>query len=85
MRSAAASSPHPHAPGGYLEGDGGLCVCGGKKRKGYWAGYRDDDDDDLEDGAGLMSAIRGDGRGTFSEVEVRKALRGLSRDERMRL
>ena len=21
-----------------------LCVCGGKKRKGYWSGYRDDDD-----------------------------------------
>src|ERR1700683_1593779 len=28
-----------------MEGDR-YCVCGGKKRKGYWSGYRDDDDDD---------------------------------------
>ena len=63
----------------------GLCVCGGKKRKGYWAGYRDDYDDDDDDTINLLSVIKGDGKGTFSEVEVRKALRGLSREERMRL
>ena len=22
------------------------CVCGGKKRRGYWAGYREDDEDE---------------------------------------
>ncbi|KAJ2918091.1 hypothetical protein MD484_g2321, partial [Candolleomyces efflorescens] len=63
----------------------GLCVCGGKKRKGYWAGYRDEYEEEGDDTVNLLSAIKGDGKGTFSEVEVRKALRGLSRDERMRL
>lgn len=63
----------------------GLCVCGGRKRKGYWAGYRDDFDDDEDDAVNLLSAIRGDGRGNFSEAEVRRALRTLSREERMRL
>ncbi|RXW16614.1 hypothetical protein EST38_g9240 [Candolleomyces aberdarensis] len=63
----------------------GLCVCGGKKRKGYWAGYRDDHEEEDDDTVNLLSAIKGDGKGTFSEVEVRKALRGLSREERMRL
>jgi pyrimidine and pyridine-specific 5'-nucleotidase len=63
----------------------GLCVCGGKKRKGYWAGYRDDYEEEGDDTVNLLSAIKGDGKGTFSEAEVRKALRGLSRDERMRL
>jgi pyrimidine and pyridine-specific 5'-nucleotidase len=62
----------------------GLCVCGGRKRKGYWAAYRDDFDDDDEE-VNLFNAIRGDGRGNFSEAEVRKALRTLSREERMRL
>ena len=27
----------------------GLCVCGGKKRKGYWAGYRDDHEEEEDD------------------------------------
>ena len=62
----------------------GLCICGGKKRKGYWSGYRDDEDYDLE-GVDLVKALKGDGQGTFRELEVRKALRGLGREERMRL
>ena len=64
----------------------GVCVCGGKKRRGYWSGYRDDFDD--EDGGGdvdLAKALRGDGKGSFNETEVRKALRGLGREGRMRL
>jgi len=66
--------------------DVGLCICGGKKRKGYWSGYRDDDDGDSDDGdADLAKAIKGNGMGQFSETDVRKALRGMSRDERMRL
>ncbi|KAH6904178.1 hypothetical protein BKA70DRAFT_1109536 [Coprinopsis sp. MPI-PUGE-AT-0042] len=65
-------------------GADGLCVCGGRKRKGYWAAYRDDFDDD-DESVNLFNAIRGDGRGNFSEAEVRKALRTLSREERMRL
>jgi pyrimidine and pyridine-specific 5'-nucleotidase len=64
--------------------DANYCVCGGKKRKGYWSGYRDDHEDDDED-VDLMRALKGDGKGGFSETEVRKAMRGLNRDERMRL
>jgi len=60
------------------------CICGGKKRKGYWSGYRDDEDQDDGD-IDLMRALRGDGKGGFSESEVRKAMRCLNRDERMRL
>lgn len=65
--------------------DEGFCVCGGKKRQGYWSGYRDDDQ---EQGAGtgdLLGALKGDGSGGFNEAEVRKAIRGLGRDDRMRL
>lgn len=60
------------------------CVCGGKKRKGYWSGYRDDEDEDDGD-VDLVIALRGDGKGGFSESEVRRAMRGLNRDARMRL
>ncbi|KAH9476093.1 F-box/WD repeat-containing protein 7 [Psilocybe cubensis] len=63
--------------------DVGLCVCGGKKRKGYWSGYRDDEE--YDDAGDLSKALRGDGKGQFNELEVRKALRGLGREERMRL
>ncbi|KAL1744912.1 WD40-repeat-containing domain protein [Schizophyllum fasciatum] len=60
------------------------CVCGGKKRRGYWAGYREDDEDEEED-VDLVAALKGDGAGGFNERAVRKALRKLSRDDRMRL
>lgn len=62
------------------------CTCGGKKRKGgYWAGWRGEDGDDEDDDVDLLRALRGDGQGQFNETEVKKAIRGLSRDERMRL
>lgn len=61
------------------------CVCGGKKRRGYWAGYRDDDGDDDDEDVDLAAALRGDGTGGFNERAVKKALRKLSRDDRMRL
>jgi pyrimidine and pyridine-specific 5'-nucleotidase len=64
------------------------CECGRKfkrgKNKGYWSGYNDE----LTEGEGsgdLVKALRGDGKGVFNEAEVRKAVRGLTRDERMRL
>jgi pyrimidine and pyridine-specific 5'-nucleotidase len=66
-----------------MEGDR-YCVCGGKKRKGYWSGYGDDDDDDGVD-VDLMRALKSDGEDGFSGSEVRKAMGGLNRDERMRL
>lgn len=63
----------------------GYCICGGKKRRGYWSGYRDEEDDSDGEDVDLMRALRGDGKGEFNENEVRKAMRGLTRDERMRL
>ena len=77
-----------HENGGYsnitlLNGDD-FCVCGGQKRSsGYWSGYREGDTNDCP--GDLLSALRGDGSGGFNEIEVRKALRGLSREDRMRL
>ncbi|KAF8801505.1 hypothetical protein BYT27DRAFT_7198297 [Phlegmacium glaucopus] len=82
-------------PAGEGHDDDGLCVCGGKKKKGYWSGYRDDSDSEDEDGfhshhekgdsKALVKALKGDGKGRFSEIEVRRVIRGLGREERMRL
>ncbi|KAF8192949.1 hypothetical protein BJ912DRAFT_961474 [Pholiota molesta] len=84
MREASPSSVSAAQVHQLLGADiDGLCVCGGKKRKGYWSGYRDDEE--FDDAGDLAKAIRGDGNGQFSELEVRKALRGLKREERMRL
>ncbi|KAG6824842.1 hypothetical protein H0H92_005643, partial [Tricholoma furcatifolium] len=63
------------------------CVCGGKRRRGYWGGYREDSEDDENDdmdGDDLVRALKGRG-GDFNERDVRRALRGLSRESRMRL
>ncbi|KAF9556893.1 hypothetical protein CPC08DRAFT_710894, partial [Agrocybe pediades] len=54
--------------------EAGLCVCGGRKRKREY-----------DEPGDLAKALRGDGKGQFSEKEARKALRGLGREERMRL
>jgi pyrimidine and pyridine-specific 5'-nucleotidase len=62
-----------------------LCVCGGKNSAGYWSGYRGGGNDYDGEGPDLMKALKRDANGEFSEIEVRKAIRGLSRDERMRL
>lgn len=62
-----------------------FCVCGGKKRKGYWSGFRGGDDDDVGGELDLATALRGDGSGVFNETEVRRAVRTLNRDDRMRL
>ena len=77
-----------HENGGYsdaaLLNGGDFCVCGGQRRgSDYWSGYREGSADD---GPGdLLSALKGDGSGGFNETEVRKAIRGLSREDRMRL
>ncbi|KIJ62311.1 hypothetical protein HYDPIDRAFT_94912 [Hydnomerulius pinastri MD-312] len=64
--------------------DGGeICICGGRKIKGYWGGYGEDVDGGEE--AGLAGALRGDGKGGFDEKEVKRAVRGLKREARMRL
>lgn len=67
-----------------VDGDLGVCVCGGKKN-GYWSGYRGSDDDGNGGEVDLATVLRGDGGGGFNETEVRRAVRGLNRDERMRL
>ena len=72
---------------GMTIGEDGYCVCGGKKRSNYWAGYRDDEEEDGsgEKGGALVKTLKGNGNGIFDEKEVRKAIRALGRKERMRL
>lgn len=86
VRVLRSSSPPTQKLALTLGDDDSRCVCGGKRRKSYWSGYRDDNDDDEYGGPNsLVKAIKGDGKGSFSESEVRKALRGLETEERMRL
>ena len=61
-----------------------LCVCGGRKKGGYWSGYSGEEEGGGE-GPDLMKALKREANGEFNESEIRKAIRGLSRDERMRL
>ena len=83
--SASYSSNLNMSVGTSIEDDR-YCVCGGKKRGDYWAGYRDDEEGE-DDGCGgaLVNALRGRGNGIFDEKAVRKAVRTLGRKERMRL
>lgn len=67
-----------------LEESDNYCVCGGKKRKGYWSGYRGDHEDEPASGVDLATALKG-ANGTFNEIEIRRVIRTLSRDDRMRL
>ena len=89
--SSSGSSTHRIPGSGVGEAHEGMCVCGGKKKRGYWSGYRDDSDEEgdgergFEGKGALVKALKGDGKGRFSEIEVRKVLRGLGREERMRL
>ncbi|KAH9896800.1 hypothetical protein C8Q73DRAFT_757283 [Cubamyces lactineus] len=72
--------------GAFLDPDSdGYCVCGGKKPKGYWSGYRGSEDDGIGGEVDLATVLKGDGSGGFNEIEVRRVVRGLSRDDRMRL
>lgn len=69
-----------------LDSSDNLCVCGGKKRKDYWSGYRGGfDDDERAAEVDLATALKGGASGTFNEIEIRKVVRTLSRDDRMRL
>jgi len=54
-----------------------------RRKKDYWSGYRNDDE--FDDAGNLANALKGDGKGQFSKIQVRKALRGLGREDRMRL
>jgi pyrimidine and pyridine-specific 5'-nucleotidase len=62
-----------------------LCVCGSRKGADYWSGYRGGGDSPDREGPDLTKALKREANGEFNEIEVRKAIRGLSRDERMRL
>jgi pyrimidine and pyridine-specific 5'-nucleotidase len=95
LRSTSAqASLHFHHHATYVQGgEGGeRCVCGGRRRRGYWSGYRDEDEgeedgserEEGEFGVRLVRALKGKGN-DFSEKEVRRALRGLGREGRMRL
>jgi pyrimidine and pyridine-specific 5'-nucleotidase len=89
--SSLGSSTHRIPGSGEGEAHEGICVCGGMKKRGYWSGYRDDSDEEEGEGErgkggkALVKALKGNGKGKFSEIEVRKVLRGLGREERMRL
>jgi pyrimidine and pyridine-specific 5'-nucleotidase len=65
--------------------DDDLCVCGGRKGADYWSGYGGGDNHDGGGGPDLAKALKKGPNGEFNEAEVRKAVRCLSRDERMRL
>ena len=62
-----------------------LCACGGRKGADYWSGYRGGGDNHDREGLDLTKALKRGANGEFNEAEVRKAIRWLSRDERMRL
>ncbi|CCM00040.1 uncharacterized protein FIBRA_02066 [Fibroporia radiculosa] len=51
------------------EDDDMFCACGGKKRKDYWSGYRGGEDDGMAGEIDLATALRGDGSGSFNEME----------------
>ena len=91
LRDSSLGSSTYKIPGSGEGGHEGICVCGGKKKGGYWSGYRDDSDEEGEGGrrfegkGALVKALKGDGKGKFSEIEVRRVVRGLGREERMRL
>jgi pyrimidine and pyridine-specific 5'-nucleotidase len=100
---SASSNPRPSHSSYHHSatlGDGDRCICGGRRRKGYWSGYRDEDEDEADEygdehegegkeakrefGERLVRALKGKGN-EFSEKEVRRALKGLGREGRMRL
>lgn len=87
LRDSQQANDHPHPLLALGASSDELCVCGGKKRKGYWSGYRGIDNDDEEQGGevDLPTALKGKGDGSFNEIEVRRAVRMLGRDDRMRL
>ncbi|KAI0002518.1 hypothetical protein BJV74DRAFT_944257 [Russula compacta] len=62
-----------------------FCACGGRKGADYWSGYREGGDNHDGEVPDLMKALKRGANGEFNEAEVRKAIRWLSRDERMRL
>jgi pyrimidine and pyridine-specific 5'-nucleotidase len=62
-----------------------FCVCGGRRGTDYWSGYRESGETHDREGPDLTKALKKGADGEFNEAEVRKAIRGLGRDERMRL
>ena len=62
-----------------------FCVCGGRRGADYWSGYRGGGESHDREGFDLTKALKMEANGEFNEAEVRKAIRGFSRDERMRL
>jgi hypothetical protein len=81
LRQQAGGGP----PAPTLDADD-FCTCGGRKRNyGYWSGYAGGLEEDEGGSFDLLRALRRDMQSEFNEAEVRKAVRGLTREERMRL
>jgi len=83
LRDQAEGCPAQHLqPHGDPEA---FCFCEARKRKGFWSGYQDDEDDQSDSHADIVKALCGNGQGGFNEKEIKHALRRFSRDDRMRL
>jgi len=86
LRDQVAGPPGCPAQYPRLAGDPeAFCFCEDRKRKSFWSGYREDEDDQLDGRGHVVKALCGDRKGGFSEKEIRQALRGLSREDRMKL
>jgi pyrimidine and pyridine-specific 5'-nucleotidase len=55
-----------------------FCICGGQKTQGFWSGYREDEDTHVH--GDLASVLL-----SFDEKDIRKVLRKLDQQDRMRL
>jgi pyrimidine and pyridine-specific 5'-nucleotidase len=55
-----------------------FCICGGQKQQGFWSGYRGDEHGQVDgDLAHVLNS--------FDEKDIRKVLRKLDQQDRMRL
>lgn len=85
LRSSSSTIGLPESISGGVGTAGDLCICGGRRRSGYWSGYAGDEDPGADEDDGDLAGALEDGAGSFDEARVRRALRGMARTERMRL
>ncbi|XP_006456105.1 hypothetical protein AGABI2DRAFT_188160 [Agaricus bisporus var. bisporus H97] len=69
---------HPDTIDTSMDTSSFFCICGGQKQQGFWSGYREDYQDPFD--GDLAKTL-----GSFDEKNIRKALRNLDQQDRMRL
>lgn len=69
---------HPDTIDTSMDTSNFFCICGGQKQQGFWSGYREDDQDPFD--GDLAKTL-----GSFDEKDIRKVLRKLDQQDRMRL